>query len=222
MLISNWMTHDPIAVSPTTSLSKCQKLMKTNSFHRLPVIDENRKVVGIISDRDVKSASPSKATSLEIHEVQYLLAEVKAKDIMTPKPVTVKSTDTVATAALLMLDKKIGGLPVVDDDGVLIGIITDQDIFKVFVTISGARIDGIDVTVEAPNTPGSLGPIFEALRENNARIISVMTSYLDNGLRHIYFRLRTPERVQEEHTLHDALAGRAKVIEWSVTRGAKD
>ena len=164
MLISNWMTHDPIAVSPTTSLSKCQKLMKTNSFHRLPVIDENRKVVGIISDRDVKSASPSKATSLEIHEVQYLLAEVKAKDIMTPKPVTVKSTDTVATAALLMLDKKIGGLPVVDDDGVLIGIITDQDIFKVFVTISGARIDGIDVTVEAPNTPGSLGPIFEALR----------------------------------------------------------
>ena len=160
MLISNWMTHDPIAVSPTTSLSKCQKLMKTNSFHRLPVIDENRKVVGIISDRDVKSASPSKATSLEIHEVQYLLAEVKAKDIMTPKPVTVKSTDTVATAALLMLDKKIGGLPVVDDDGVLIGIITDQDIFKVFVTISGARIDGIDVTVEAPNTPGSLGPIF--------------------------------------------------------------
>ena len=200
MLISNWMTHDPIAVSPTTSLSKCQKLMKTNSFHRLPVIDENRKVVGIISDRDVKSASHSKATSLEIHEVQYLLAEVKARDIMTPKPVTVKSTDTVATAALLMLD----------------------DIFKVFVTISGARIDGIDVTVEAPNTPGSLGPIFEALRENNARIISVMTSYLDNGLRHIYFRLRTPESVQEEHTLHDALAGRAKVIEWSVTRGAKD
>jgi len=218
MLIANWMTLEPIAVSPSTSLSKCQKLMKTKSIHRLPVIDENRKVVGIISDRDVKSASPSKATSLEIHEVQYLLAEVKAKDIMTPKPITVKSTDTVATAALLMLDKKIGGLPVVDDNGVLIGIITDQDIFKVFVTISGARIDGIDVTVEAPTTPGSLAPIFETLRENSARIISVMTSYLDNGLRHIYFRLRMPEDGKDAETLRNALQARAKVIEWSVTQ----
>ena len=218
MLIANWMTLEPIAVSPSTSLSKCQKLMKTKSIHRLPVIDENRKVVGIISDRDVKSASPSKATSLEIHEVQYLLAEVKAKDIMTPKPITVKSTDTVATAALLMLDKKIGGLPVVDDNGVLIGIITDQDIFKVFVTISGARIDGIDVTVEAPTTPGSLAPIFETLRKNSARIISVMTSYLDNGLRHIYFRLRMPEDGKDAETLRNALQARAKVIEWSVTQ----
>lgn len=218
MLIANWMTLEPIAVSPSTSLSKCQKLMKTKSIHRLPVIDENRKVVGIISDRDVKSASPSKATSLEIHEVQYLLAEVKAKDIMTPKPITVKSTDTVATAALLMLDKKIGGLPVVDDSGVLIGIITDQDIFKVFVTISGARIDGIDVTVEAPTTPGSLAPIFETLRENSARIISVMTSYLDNGLRHIYFRLRMPGNGKDADALRSALQAKAKVIEWSVTQ----
>ncbi|MBO4296366.1 MAG: CBS domain-containing protein, partial [Desulfovibrio sp.] len=145
MLISNWMTKDPISVLPSTPLSKCQKLMKLRGIHRLPVVDDDNKVVGIVSDRDVKSNLPSKATTLSVHELQYLLAEVQTKEFMTPSPVTVRETETVSKAALLMLDGKFGGLPVVDDEGHLTGIITDQDVFKVFATLAGARVPGIEL-----------------------------------------------------------------------------
>ena len=133
MLVVDWMTPNVVAVKPETSLLKCRNLLKEKNIRRLPVVDDANRVVGIVSDRDVRGASPSKATTLEVHEMQYLLAELKARDIMTPRPLTVKPDATVEEAALLMLDKKIGGLPVVNDDGTLIGIITDQDLFKLLV-----------------------------------------------------------------------------------------
>ena len=114
--------------------------MKDHHIRRIPVVDENGQVVGIISDRDVRDASPSKATTLDMYEMHYLLAELKAKNIMTAKPITVKPTDTVEQAALIMLDNKVGGLPVVDDSGKLVGIISDHDVFKALVDITGARM----------------------------------------------------------------------------------
>lgn len=136
MLIQNWMTTDVIAVTPETSLLKLSKLMRDNSIRRVPVVDEKGCLVGIISDRDVRDASPSKATTLDMYEMHYLLAELKAKDIMTPRPFTVKPTDTVENAAMLMLDNKFGGLPVVEENGRLAGIISDQDVSSL-VTITG-------------------------------------------------------------------------------------
>ena len=124
MLVVDWMTPNVVAVKPGTSLLKCRNLLKEKNIRRLPVVDDANKVVGIVSDRDVRGASPSKATTLEVHEMQYLLAELKAKDIMTPRPLTVKPDATVEEAALLMLDRKIGGLPVVNDEGTLVGIIS--------------------------------------------------------------------------------------------------
>ena len=82
MLVENWMATNVIAVKPDTSLLKCRNLLKEHQIRRLPVVDDQNRVVGIISDRDVKGASPSKATALEVHEMQYLLAELKAKDII--------------------------------------------------------------------------------------------------------------------------------------------
>ena len=119
MAVKHWMTNDVITVKADTSLLKCRNLMKEKNIRRVPVVDDDNHVIGIISDRDVKSASPSKATALEVHEMQYLLAEIKARDIMTPSPVTVKPDATVENAAVLMVDRKIGGLPVVGDDGKL-------------------------------------------------------------------------------------------------------
>ena len=116
MLVENWMATNVIAVKPDTSLLKCRNLLKEHQIRRLPVVDDQNRVVGIISDRDVKGASPSKATALEVHEMQYLLAELKAKDIMTAKPVTIKPWDSVEQAAIIMMDKKFGGLPVVSED----------------------------------------------------------------------------------------------------------
>lgn len=215
MLVANWMTKDPITVLPTTSLAKCQKLLKTHGIRRLPVVDEDNHVVGIISDRDVKSASPSKATSLEVHEMQYLLAEVKAKDIMTPRPVTVRPGNTVSEAALLMLRHHFGGLPVVDDANRVIGIITDQDIFKVLVTISGADMPGVEFTIETSNERGSLASIFELLRTKGARIVSVMTAYADDGTRQVFFRICEPTTREAEDALRAALEEKVKVVEWS-------
>lgn len=171
MLVENWMATNVIAVKPDTSLLKCRNLLKEHQIRRLPVVDDQNRVVGIISDRDVKGASPSKATALEVHEMQYLLAELKAKDIMTAKPVTIKPWDSVEQAAIIMMDKKFGGLPVVSEDNKLVGIITDQDIFKLLINITGARVEGMQFAFELPDTPGSMRVIFDTMRKHNARII---------------------------------------------------
>ena len=102
MPVQNWMTTDVVSVGPDTSLLKVGKLMKDHHIRRIPVVDEQGQVIGIISDRDVRDASPSKATTLDMYEMHYLLAELKAKNIMTAKPITVKPTDTVEQAALIM------------------------------------------------------------------------------------------------------------------------
>ena len=162
MLVQNWMTTEVITVTPETSLLKIGKLMRDNSVRRLPVLDDKGHVVGIISDRDVRDASPSKATTLDMYEMHYLLAELKAKDIMTPRPF--KPTDTVEKAAMLMLDNKFGGLPVVEESGRLVGIISDQDVFKALVSITGVREGGIQLGIEIANQPGAMKPVFDLLR----------------------------------------------------------
>ena len=192
MLVENWMATNVIAVKPDTSLLKCRNLLKEHQIRRLPVVDDQNRVVGIISDRDVKGASPSKATALEVHEMQYLLAELKAKDIMTAKPVTIKPWDSVEQAAIIMMDKKFGGLPVVSEDNKLVGIITDQDIFKLLINITGAR-----------DTPGSMRVIFDTMRKHNARIISVLSSYMEDNKRQIYVRIRSMEESAVEALVKD-------------------
>ena len=159
--------------------------------------------MGIISDRDVKGASPSKATALEVHEMQYLLAELKAKDIMTAKPVTIKPWDSVEQAAIIMMDKKFGGLPVVSEDNKLVGIITDQDIFKLLINITGARVEGMQFAFELPDTPGSMRVIFDTMRKHNARIISVLSSYMEDNKRQIYVRIRSMEESAVEALVKD-------------------
>ena len=165
------------------------------------MVDDQNRVVGIISDRDVKGASPSKATALEVHEMQYLLAELKARDIMTAKPVTIKPWDSVEQAAILMMDKRFGGLPVVAEDNKLVGIITDQDIFKLLINITGARVPGMQFAFELPDTPGSMRVIFDTLRKHSARIISVLSYYLDGDKRQVYVRIRSVD----DKAVEDAL-----------------
>ena len=219
MLISKWMTKDPISVLPSTPLSKCQKLMKLRGIHRLPVVDDDNKVVGIVSDRDVKSNLPSKATTLSVHELQYLLAEVQTKEFMTPSPVTVRETETVSKAALLMLDGKFGGLPVVDDEGHLTGIITDQDVFKVFATLAGARVPGIELTLEVSTGEGALKSVFEVLRQQGARVVSLMTQFGEGETRQVYIRLQQPESEERARAIRSALEAQWKLLEWTEVQG---
>ncbi len=129
MLVQEWMTPKVLTVTPETSVMKASRMMKDNRIRRLPVVDDNGKLVGIVSDRDIKDASPSKATTLDMHELYYLLSEMKVKEIMTKNPVSAVKDDSVEGIARLMVTKRFGGVPVVDEQGKVCGIITDSDIF---------------------------------------------------------------------------------------------
>lgn len=214
MLVVDWMTPDVVAVKPETSLLKCRNLLKEKNIRRLPVVDGDNRVVGIVSDRDVRGASPSKATTLEVHEMQYLLAELKARDIMTPRPLTVKPEATVEEAALLMLGRKIGGLPVVNDDGALVGIITDQDLFKLLVEITGVRQGGLQLNFVISDAPGAMRALFDTLRERRARILSVLTAYQD-GKRNVSIRIRKMDDPRSEDALIAHFQEAGLLSSWS-------
>lgn len=129
--VRDWMTPNPISIDPQTTLPEAHKLMKECHIRRLPVV-EHGKVVGILTLGDIREASPSNATSLSIFELNYLLAKLTVEKIMTRDPILIAQTATIREAAQLMLEHKIGGLPVVENDK-LVGIITESDIFRVLV-----------------------------------------------------------------------------------------
>lgn len=216
MLIKDWMTTELITCSPETSLMEAAKLMKDNDVGRLPVLNKSGLVVGIVSDRDVKEASPSKATSLEIHEIYHLLSELRVKDIMTKEPHTVTANETVERVALLMRDNNVGGIPVVDDDGRAVGIITDHDVFRVLINITGVEHGGVQFALELPNNPGSLKQVLDDLRAMDARIVTILTSYdeADASVRRIYIRITPMDRFQENNIINE-LKEKHKMLYWA-------
>ena len=162
MLVKNWMTPNVVSLTADKSMMKAAKLMKDNKISRIPIVDAENKVIGIVSDRDVKEASPSKATTLDMHELYYLLSEIKLADIMTKNPICLSPEDTIEKAAALMMEHNFGGMPVIDGSGKLVGIITDSDVFKVLISITGVLEGGIQIGFNLPNTPGGLVQIGRA------------------------------------------------------------
>ncbi|VAW43293.1 Inosine-5'-monophosphate dehydrogenase [hydrothermal vent metagenome] len=132
-LVRNWMTHDVKTVHPETTLPKAHQIMMDEEIRRLPVVNKKGKLVGIITLGDVRGAQPSPATSLNIWELNYLLSNLTMKELMTPKPITISPDATIGDAARIMLEHRVSGLPVVDSDGKLVGIITESDIFSMVV-----------------------------------------------------------------------------------------
>ncbi len=128
-LVKDWMATDVISVEPETTLHDAHKLMKKHSLRRLPVL-KNGKLAGIVTLSDVLEAEPSDATTLSVYELNYLLAKLTVNKIMTKAPITVQTDAPLGQVAEIMLEKKIGGLPVVDNTGNLVGIITESDIFR--------------------------------------------------------------------------------------------
>jgi acetoin utilization protein AcuB len=131
-VIDDWMSKDPITIQPETTLPEAHRLMKKHGIRRLPVVKDGR-LVGIVTLGDVRGAEPSGATALSIWEINYLISRLKVEEIMTPNPIVVQRDAKVGEAAHLMLRYKISGLPVVDDAGILVGIITESDIFRLVV-----------------------------------------------------------------------------------------
>ncbi len=196
MLAKNWMTKNVITLTPERSMMKASKLMKDKHISSLPIVDEGGRILGIVSDRDVKEASPSKATTLDMHELYYLLSEIKVGDIMTRKPVTIREDETVEKAAVLMLEGRFGSLPVVDEDGLVTGILTDTDVFNVLVDITGVRSGGMQVGLQIATSQGSLAPVLDCLQDNGARIMSVLTRNVEDtkDIKDVYIRFRDMDK----------------------------
>ncbi len=188
MYVSDWMTAKVFTVGPDDYLSDALLLMKEKNIKHLPVV-KGGKLKGLISDRDIKEYTPSKATSLDIYELHYLLAKTKIKEIMNAKVLTTTPDAPVEEAAMLMLDKSIGCLPVLDDGG-LVGIISDKDIYRSLVDITGVRHGGHRICVTIEDRGGSIKEVADIIRKHNFRLQGILTSYegVKDGYRRVVIR----------------------------------
>jgi len=182
------MAKDVCTVRPDTSLLECKAMLQELKIGRLPVVDKEKHILGILSQNDMREFQPLHSTGVEILETLDILSEKKAKELMTPDPYTVNVNDTLEDAAMLMIDKGISCLPVVDDNKVLVGILTEWDIFKSLVSITGVNQEGIMLSFEVENKPGTLRQLLEVLKEYNVRLIAVLSKIRRNGRRLISIR----------------------------------
>ncbi len=174
MLVGERMTRNPVTITEDTSIDDALHLMRERKVRRLPVLDPAGTMIGIVSDRDLLHAAPSPVTSLSVYELHYLLSKLTVKRVMSSPVITVTPSTPLEEAARIMADNKIGGLPVTED-GKLVGIITETDIFKVLLELLGARVAGVRVTVAVQEGKGVLAQISRALSDLGANIISVAT-----------------------------------------------
>ncbi len=174
MLVHERMTRNPYTISADTPVDEALKRMREVHVRRFPVVDKAGKLVGIVAEKDLLYASPSPATSLSIHELHYLLSKLTVAEVMTKETVTVTEDTPVEDAAWIMSDRKIGSLLVVRD-GHLVGIITETDLFKLFLELLGARKKGVRLTLLLPDEKGTLAKVTAAIAQQGGNIIALGT-----------------------------------------------
>jgi acetoin utilization protein AcuB len=170
MFVGDRMSRPVITVTPDTPINDALAMFRNEHIRRAPVMSDG-KLVGIISEGDLLNAAPSSATTLSVWETHYLISKVKVKDVMSKKVITVAKDTPIEEAARIMADKKIGGLPVVDFDRV-VGMITETDLFKVFLELMGARDNGVRVTATVEDKPGELAKITKAIANAGGNFVS--------------------------------------------------
>lgn len=196
MLIREHMTPNPITVDEGTTVMRAAELMKEKKVRRFPVVRDGA-LIGIVTDRDLRSAAPSQVVSFDtaerelMPELHALLSKITVKDIMSHKVITVGLEQTIAAAAQFMLRHRVSGLPVVDAGGKLAGIITESDIFKVLVDLSGTSLGNAVVALRLKDHPGSIKEAADTIREHGGRLASILTSYnaQDPQFRRVYIRI---------------------------------
>lgn len=174
MLITARMTKNPITASPELTIHQASNIMKQHKIHRLPVLDENKKLVGIISEKDIMLAAPSSATSLSAYEINYLVNKITVNKIMSKNPVSVQVNTSIEEAANIMIDHDFSCLPVMDGDK-LVGIVTKKDMFKVLLEMLGSRQFGTRVEFVVDDKPGVIAEISSAFAKNGMNIVAFGT-----------------------------------------------
>lgn len=174
MLVGEKMTKNPVTVLQSASIDEALDIMRRMKVRRLPVVDKKGRMVGIVSELDLLKVSPSPATTLSIYEIPYLLSKIKLKDIMTRDVITVTEDTPLEEAARIMADHKIGGLPVLRGSE-LVGIITETDLFKIFLELFAARQEGVRLSLLVPNAKGTFARITSRIAELGGNIMALGT-----------------------------------------------
>lgn len=208
MLVRHWMTSDVLSVTPETSLLKCKKIFRERQFSALPVVDADRRVAGLLTAEQLSEFAPRSHTGYEALEQLSRLAEGLVREVMTPAPATIPLTTPLEDAAVFMIDNHAPCLPVVDRNGVLAGIITEWDIFRALVRITGAREGGVLMAfvLENPYETGSLRAILEQIKSQDGNIMSVLGSAKDHSRRRVSIRFRAANRAAEDAILRSFLS----------------
>ena len=195
MLVKNWMSKDLVTIEEEDSMQHALTLMKERQIRMLPVLKKGE-LVGVVSDSDLKRASASDATLLDIHELLYLISKIKVHDIMTRNPITVPDDYTVEETAQILMEHNISGVPVTDCNGKLVGIITRNDIFKILISLSGLGKKGIQFAFLIQDVSGSIKLLTDVIRKYGGRIASILSTYeyAPEGKRLVYLRIYEIDR----------------------------
>lgn len=192
MYVRDYMSADPVIIGPNDSVGDALELLKDHSIRRLPVVSKG-KLIGLVTNTDLIKASPSPATSLSIHEINYLYPKIKIKDIMTKDVITIGPDEAIEEAAVLMREKKFGTLIVVDKNN-LEGIITESDLFKAFIDVFNFDRPGIKIVVSFEDKIGELGKLTSLISSMDILIISLIITYSKDGKAVITMRLKTDQK----------------------------
>jgi acetoin utilization protein AcuB len=210
MPVQDWMSKDLITIDEDASILKASKLMKQNDIRHLPVLRKGR-LVGIVSDRELKEATPSKATTLEIHEIYHLLDQITVKSLMPKQLFTITPGETVEKAAAVMLKRNISALPVVDAKGGLQGIISKGDVFRAFVAAVGINTAELAMGFELKDEAGAIKAVTDVIRAHQGRIVSILTATegVPEGALRVFIRARP---AGDEEALRKELEGQNNLL----------
>jgi acetoin utilization protein AcuB len=173
MNVSYVMTRNPLYIHPEMSVPDARAFMRKEKVGRLPVLDKDNKLVGIVTERDLINASPSVATTLDMYEMSYLLSKLKVEKVMQRKVITIDENVVVEEAARIMVDNNISALPVMRGEA-LVGIVSDGDLYRLFIKLFGAREAGVRVTMFLEDKPGELLAVSKSIAELEGNILSLV------------------------------------------------
>jgi acetoin utilization protein AcuB len=179
MIVSSVMTRNPVFIHPEMSLTDARSFMDREHVGHVPVLNKNNELVGLLTRKDLLKAGPSPATSLDVYEISYLLSKLNVEKVMEKEVITVCETEVLEEAARIMADRGIGCLPVMNGS-LLVGIITDTDIFHAFVNAFGARHQGVRITVNFNEKPGQFAKFTSAIAEKGGNIVAFVSSEGDD------------------------------------------
>jgi len=192
MLVKNWMNPKVTTVDVNDSMQFALNLIKTHGIKTLPVLKKGR-LVGILTDRDLKRASASDATTLDVHELLYLITRIKVKDIMTTTPISIPEEFTMEEAAEVLLNNDISGAPVVNAKRAIIGLISQKDLFRALISLTGIGKRGIQVCCRVKDQPGIISSLTDIVREHKGRLASILSIVTPTDepeeLRRVYIRM---------------------------------